>query len=91
MHHTWGVRTRQAPGHLSCLDLGRAQNGGPAESVLLWSTREPETKQCRSAKCMQSRARHKQFPGRATWSVSSVDWESTQAMSGGKPSVTQTL
>ena len=25
----------QAPGHLSCMDLGRAQNAGPTESVLL--------------------------------------------------------
>ena len=32
----------QAPGCPSCSDLGRAQNTGPAESVPLWSTREPE-------------------------------------------------
>ena len=31
------------------------------------------------------------FPCRATWSLSSVDWESTHAMSGSKPSVAQTL
>ena len=30
-------------------------------------------------------------PCRTTWSLSSVDWESTHAMSGGKPSVAQTL
>ena len=42
MHHTWGVCARQAPGHLSCLDLGRAQNAGPTEPVTCWSTREPE-------------------------------------------------
>ena len=30
-------------------------------------------------------------PCRATWSQSSVDWESTLAVSGGKPSVAQTL
>ena len=33
----------------------------------------------------------RQFPCRATWSLSSVDHESTHAMSGGKPSVAQTL
>ena len=30
-------------------------------------------------------------PGRATWSLSSVDRESTHAVSGGKPSVAKTL
>ena len=30
-------------------------------------------------------------PCRATWSQSSVDWESTLAVSGGKPSVAQTF
>ena len=42
---TWGVCAQQTPGHLSCLDLGRAQITGPAESVPLWSTREPEPEQ----------------------------------------------
>ena len=32
----------QAPGHLSCLDLGQAQNAGPTKSTPLWSTWEPE-------------------------------------------------
>ena len=44
---TWGKGTRQAPGHLSCSDLGRAQNSGPTESVPLWSTIEPEPEQLR--------------------------------------------
>ena len=35
---TWGVCTCQAPGCLSCSDLGRAQNSGPTKSVPLWST-----------------------------------------------------
>ena len=35
---TGGDCTRQAPGHLSCLDLGRAQNAIPTKSVPLWST-----------------------------------------------------
>ena len=34
-------RLLQAPGHLSCWDLGRAQNTGPTESTPLWSTQEP--------------------------------------------------
>ena len=35
---TWGAYANQAPGRLSCSDLGRAQNAGPTESVPLWST-----------------------------------------------------
>ena len=37
-----GQCARQAPGHLSCSDLGRAQNACPTESVPLWSIREPD-------------------------------------------------
>ena len=33
-----GDCAHQAPGHLSCLDLGRAQNAGPTKSAPLWST-----------------------------------------------------
>ena len=76
---TWGECTRQAPGHLSCSDLGRAQNAGPTESAPLWSIREPEPEQLRPGKCMQLRAHFRQLPCRATWSLSSVDQESTQA------------
>ena len=39
---TGGVCAHQAPGHLSCLDLGRAQNTGSTKSSPLWSIREPE-------------------------------------------------
>ena len=35
---TGGDCARRGPGHLSCLDLGRAQSTGPTESVPLWST-----------------------------------------------------
>ena len=55
---------RQAPGHLSCSDLGRAQNAGPTKSAPLWSIREPE--RFRSGKCTQSRAHFRQFSKRAT-------------------------
>ena len=90
---TWGECARQAPGHLSCLDLGKAQNAGPTESPPLWSTREPEPEpgRLRPGKCMQPRARFRQFACRATWNLSSVDWESTHAMSWGKPSVAVTM
>ena len=86
-----GEFARQAPGHLSCLDLGRAQNVDPIKSVPLSSTREPEPEWLRPEKCTQPRTSFRQFPCRATWSLSSVDWESTHAMSRGKPSVAQTL
>ena len=39
---TWGVCVHQAPGRLSCSDLGRAQHAAPTESVPLWSTQELE-------------------------------------------------
>ena len=87
---TWGVCTCQAPGCLSCSDLGRAQNSGPTKSVPLWSTQEPEFEQLRPGKCTQPRARFRQFPCRATWSLSSVDWESTHTKSRGQPSVAET-
>ena len=77
MTHTWGECAPQVPGSLSCLDLGRAQNAGSTESVPLWSTREPEPQQLMHGKCMQPRAHFRQFP----WILSSVDWESTHAMS----------
>ena len=66
---TWGVCAGQAPGHLSCSDLGRAQNAGPTESVPLWSTREPEPEQLRPGKCTQPRGRSGEFPCRASWSL----------------------
>ena len=87
----WGVCICQVPGHLSCSDLGRAQNIGQTESAPLWRTPEPEYEQLRPGKCMQPRAHFRQFPCRVTWSLSSVDWERTHAMSQGKPSVAETL
>ena len=86
-----GQCTRQAPGHLSYSDLRRAQNTCPAEFVPLWSMWELEPEQLRPGKCMKPRACFGQFPCRPTWSLSSVDPESTHAMSQGKLSVVQTL
>ena len=90
-HLTWGECARQAPGRLSCSDLGKAQNAGPTESAPLWNTGEPEPERLRPGKCMQPRAHFRQFPGRAAWNLSSVDGECTHAVSRGKPSVTETL
>ena len=58
---TGGDRACQAPGHLSCSDLGRAQNTGPTKSAPLWSTSEPQPEQLRPGKYMQPRARLRQF------------------------------
>ena len=57
-----GNCARQAPGRLSCSDLGRAQNAGPTESAPLWSTGEAELERLRPGKCMQTGARLRQFP-----------------------------
>ena len=86
-----GESTHQAPGHLSCSDLGRAQNTGPTVSMPLWSTQKQEPEWLRPGKCTQPRACFRQFPCRAIWSLSSVDRENTHSVSGVKPSVVQTL
>ena len=88
---TGGDCAHQAPGHLSCSDLGQAQKAGPTKSAPLWSTREPEPEQLRPGKNTQPRARFGQFPFRATWSLSSVERESIGTVSWGKPSVVHTL
>ena len=88
---TPGTVCSPSTGHLSSLGLGRAQNASPTESVPLWSTWEPEPEQLRARKCTKPRARFGQLPCRTTWSLSSVDWESTCAVSWGKPSVVHTL
>ena len=88
---TWGERAHQGPGHLSGSDLRRAQNSGPTKSAPLRSTQVPKPERLSPGKCMQPRAHLRQFPCRATWSLRSIDWESAHAVSGGKPSVAQTL
>ena len=70
-----GQCARQAPGHLSCSDLGRAQNACPTGSVPLWSTKEPTW--FRPGKCMKCRVHLGQWPCRLPWSLSSVDPWST--------------
>ena len=86
---TWGECACQAPSCLSCSDLGRAQNAGPSESAPLWSTQVPEPERLRPGKGIQPRPALESC--RAIWSLSSVDWESTHAVSGDKPSVAKTL
>ena len=66
-----GQCAHQAPGRLSCSDLGRAQNADPTASAPLWSTPEPEPEQLRPGKGTQPRGHFGQFPCRATWSLSS--------------------
>ena len=73
----------QAPGCLSCLDLGKVQNTNRTESVPLWGTQEPE--QFRLGKCTKCRARFGQCSCRAPWSLSSVDPENKHC----KPDQTQ--
>ena len=53
---------RQTPHHLSCSDLGRAQNAGPKESVLLKTTLVPEPERLGPGRCMQPRAGLGLFP-----------------------------
>ena len=57
----------------------------------LWSTGEPEPEQLRPGKCTQPRACFRQFPCKVTWTLSSVDRESTHTVSRGNPSVAQML
>ena len=55
-------RDHQTPHHLSCSDLGKAQNAGPTESVPLRTTRVPEHEQLRPGRFMQPRASLRRFP-----------------------------
>ena len=54
--------TGQTPHHLSCLDLGRAQNAGPTESAPLRTTWVPEPEQLRPGRGMKPRASIRRFP-----------------------------
>ena len=52
----------QAPGDLSCSDLGRAQNAGQTASAPLWNTQVPEPERIRPGKHIQPRAGLRLFP-----------------------------
>ena len=64
-------RARQTPGHLSCSDLGRAQNAGPTESAPLRTTRVPEPERLGPGRCKQPRAGLGWFPAEQprAWAV----------------------
>ena len=53
---------RQTRHHLSCSDLGKAQNAGQTESVPLRTTRVPEPERLRPGRCMHPRAGLGGFP-----------------------------
>ena len=57
-----GQCARQVPGCLSYLDLGKAQNACPTESVPLQSTQEAEPEQLRPGKGTKRRACFGQCP-----------------------------
>ena len=58
---------------------------GPTKSTPLWSTPEPKPEWIRPGKCTQTMVYFRQFPCRATWNLSSVDRDSTHAVSGANP------
>ena len=64
-------RAHQTPHHLSCSDLGRAQNADPTESAPLRTMRAPEPERLRPGRCMQPRAGLVRFPAEQprAWAV----------------------
>ena len=90
MHHTPGRVRSPSTWSPELLGLGKGTKPDPTESVPLWSTQKHEPEQLKPGKYTQPRAHFRQFPCRATWNLSSVDWESTHAVNRGKPSVAQT-
>ena len=81
---------RQAPSHLSCSDMERAQNASPTESAPLWSTWVPEPE------CLDLGSAYN--PGLASDSSQQSNLEPKQCRQGkhtcrewGKPSVAETL
>ena len=77
-----GQCAHQAPGPLSCSDLGRAQNAQTTEYVPLRSTRE--TERLRPGKCMKCRACFGQYHCRETLGLSSIDPGSTHCLELGQ-------
>ena len=71
--------------HLSYSDLGRAQNAGPTKSAPLRNTRVPEPERLRPGRCMQPRAGLRWFPAEQPRAGAVC------ALSGGRPSVAETL
>ena len=86
-HHTRGECAHQAPGCLSCSDRGRHKM---QTQPSLHFCGVPENLNL-SGLGLGSARNSGPAPWRAAWSPSSVDGESTHALSGGKPSVAGTL
>ena len=78
-------------GCLSCSDLGRAQNARPTNLCLYWVPENLNLGRLDLGGAQNTGPTLDNSPCRATWSLSSVDWESTHCMSWGKPSVVHTL
>ena len=86
-HCTWGECAPQAPGCLSCLDRGRHKTQAQPSLCLCGVPKNLNV----SGLGLGSARNSGPAPCRATWSLSSVDRESTHAVSGGKTSVAGTL
>ena len=80
-HCTWRECAREAPGYLSCLDRGRHSTQAQLSQRLCGV---PENLNL-SGFGLGSAHNSGLAPCRATWSLSSVDGESTQAVSGANP------
>ena len=83
-------RAHQTPHHLSCSDLGRAQNAGPTEPVPLRTT------ECLSLSGLDLGDACNPGPAsdssrQSNLSLSSVGREGARAVSRGRPSVTEAL
>ena len=82
MHGSLGQCACQSPGHPSCLDLGRAQNMCPTESVPLRSSWEPEP--LRPGKCRKRRPAWDSAPAEHLGAWSRVDLGSTHHLELGQ-------
>ena len=84
---TWGECTNQAPGCLSCSDWGRHKTQAQPSLCLCGVPKNLNL----SGLGLGSARNSGPAPCRATWSLTSVDRESTHTVSRGKPSVAGTL
>ena len=90
MHPHLGECAHQASGHLSCSDLGGDKRQAQPSLHLCGV---PENLNLSGLDLGSARNAGPALDSscRATWSLSSVDWENTHTVSRGKPSVAQTL
>ena len=91
MYHPAGRVRLPNPWSPQLLKSGKGTKHRPNRACAFVGYPRTEPERLRPGKCAQPRACFRQFPYRATWSLSSVDQESTHAMSGGKPNMAQTL